>query len=58
VLSTGFLTALLLASTLAAPPKLGDVAPDFRLLDQKAEVVRLSHARGRKAVIVFYRGYW
>ena len=42
----------------AAPLRVGDVAPDFRLLDQNDHVVRLSAARGRKVVLVFYRGFW
>ncbi len=49
-------TALLLLS--AAPPKTGQPAPDFRLRDQSGKIVRLSDARGQKAVLVFYRGYW
>jgi AhpC/TSA family protein len=39
-------------------PSVGQEAPDFRLLDQNDQVVRLSSARGHKAVVVFYRGYW
>ena len=42
----------------AAPPRVGDVAPDFRLMDQNSHVVRLAAARGHKVVLVFYRGYW
>ncbi len=41
-----------------APPKIGQQAPDFTLRDQSGKRVSLSHARGRKAVLVFYRGYW
>jgi peroxiredoxin len=37
---------------------LGAQAPDFTLPDQNAKPVALSAARGHKAVIVFYRGYW
>jgi len=51
-------SALLLISAAAAPPRAGDVAPDFRLLDQSSHVVRLSAARGHKVVLVFYRGFW
>lgn len=49
---------LLLAAATAAPPRVGDVAPEFRLMDQNSHVVRLSAARGHKMVLVFYRGYW
>ena len=42
----------------AAPLRVGDSAPEFRLLDQNDHVVRLSAARGHKVVLVFYRGFW
>lgn len=45
---------LILAVALA----LGMLAPDFKLLDQNRKPVTLSAARGHKAVLVFYRGYW
>ncbi len=37
---------------------LGAHAPDFKLLDQNRKPVTLAAARGHKAVLVFYRGYW
>ena len=46
------LAALLLAVATGA------VAPDFKLLDQNRKPVTLAAARGHKAVLVFYRGYW
>ncbi len=39
-------------------PPVGAVAPDFALLDQNGRRVTLDSARGHKAVLVFYRGYW
>jgi len=33
-------------------------APDFALLDQAGQIVRLSDYRGSKLVLVFYRGNW
>jgi len=51
-------TAVLLMAAAAAPLRVGEIAPDFRLLDQNSRVVRLSAARGHKVVLVFYRGYW
>jgi peroxiredoxin len=51
-------TAFLLIAAAAAPPRVGDVAPDFRLFDQNDHLVRLSAERGHKVVLVFYRGYW
>ena len=44
--------------TSTGTPAVGQEAPDFRLLDQNDQVIRLSSARGHKAVVVFYRGYW
>ncbi|QBS37346.1 thioredoxin-dependent thiol peroxidase [Thermaerobacter sp. FW80] len=35
-------------------PKVGDVAPDFALVDHRGETVRLSDFRGRKVVLYFY----
>ncbi len=37
---------------------LGVPAPDFALLDQDGEEVRLSDFRGRKVALFFYRGHW
>lgn len=42
----------------AAPPTVGDLAPDFELKDQTGKAVRLSAARGHTVVLVFYRGHW
>lgn len=36
----------------------GDTAPDFTLLDRHGEPVTLSDLRGRRVVLVFYRGFW
>ncbi len=36
----------------------GDTAPDFTLLDRHGEPVTLSDLRGRRIVLVFYRGHW
>jgi len=39
--------------------QVGDVAPDFELLDEEGKPTRLSSFRGRKnVVLVFYRGHW
>ena len=50
------LMAVLFAAVI--PPKIGQQAPDFTLRDQSGKRIRLSDARGQKAVLVFYRGYW
>jgi len=50
--------ALLAASPKVAPPAVGQQAPDFTLVDQNQKPVSLAAARGQKAVLVFYRGYW
>lgn len=61
------LVFLLLAATAAAaaesPTDLkrvreGAVAPNFKLEDIHGKIVSLSDLRGKKAVLVFYRGYW
>ena len=36
---------------------LGDLAPDFTLLDTDGRAVRLSDYRGRPVVLVFTRGF-
>jgi hypothetical protein len=38
--------------------EVSQAAPDFALLDQNQETVRLSDWRGTKVVLVFYRGHW
>ncbi|MFF1383026.1 peroxiredoxin [Arthrobacter sp. NPDC058288] len=38
----------------AAVPEVGDLAPDFELVNQYGEPVRLSELRGRNVVVVFY----
>jgi hypothetical protein len=42
----------------ARAPALGAVAPDFALLDQRGNEVRLSALRGQPVVLLFYRGFW
>ena len=37
-----------------APLKPGDAAPDFALMDENKEVVKLSDLRGKKVVLLFY----
>ncbi len=39
------------------PLKVGEVAPDFRLIDQNGKKVTLSEVKN-PVVLVFYRGYW
>jgi cytochrome oxidase Cu insertion factor (SCO1/SenC/PrrC family) len=39
-------------------PAVGQAAPPFALLDQNGAKADLAAARGKKVVIVFYRGYW
>ena len=36
----------------------GDVAPDFTLESRTGERTTLSDLRGRRIVLVFYRGHW
>jgi cytochrome oxidase Cu insertion factor (SCO1/SenC/PrrC family) len=51
-----FLTAQVPAPTQTAQSMIG--APDFTLMSQEGQSVRLSAYRGKKVVIIFYRGYW
>ena len=51
-------SAFVLLTAAALPPRVGEVAPDFRLFDQNDHLVRLAQERGHKVVLVFYRGYW
>jgi hypothetical protein len=60
-----FFAALLLtiaarssAPSRVTPPKIGQQAPSFALLDQNRKRVSLAEASGTKVVLVFYRGYW
>jgi hypothetical protein len=50
--------ALGVALLAAAPPPVGQPAPGFRLAGVDGKPVTLASARGHKAVLVFYRGYW
>lgn len=43
-------------ASLAAAPQ--SVAPEFTLPDSEGQNVSLSKYRGKKVVIVFYRGHW
>jgi cytochrome oxidase Cu insertion factor (SCO1/SenC/PrrC family) len=39
--------------------QVGQVAPDFRLVDEQGTIHQLSQYRGKKnIVLVVYRGYW
>jgi len=41
-----------------AAPELQAAAPEFALLDQNEQQVKLSDFRGSKVLLVFYRGHW
>ena len=51
-----FLTTHLPTPTQAAQSM--TTAPDFTLMNQEGQSVRLRQYRGKKVVIIFYRGYW
>ena len=41
------------------PVEIGDMAPDFTLVDQNGRKRSLSEERGKRPVVlVFYRGHW
>jgi len=44
--------------TATGTPTVGVLAPDFALPDQHGEPVRRADFRGKKLVLVFYRGHW
>jgi peroxiredoxin len=58
----------LLLSPLAAAPQVlprpqlasavGKPAPDFTLKDQHDKTFRLASLRGKRVLLIFYRGYW
>lgn len=39
-------------------PQVMTPAPDFALTNQRGHLVRLRDYRGKKVVLVFYRGFW
>jgi len=40
-------------------PQIGEIAPDFTLLDSTGLPQRLSSLTARRSlVLIFYRGYW
>src|SRR5437016_2273493 len=48
-----------LSSTDVDRVRVGQVAPDFRLVDERGTIYQLSQYRGKKnIVLVVYRGYW
>jgi len=45
--------------TVAKPVGIGEVAPDFTLVDHHGTKLTLSDSKGKSPVVlVFYRGYW
>ena len=36
----------------------GKPAPDFTLKDQEGRNFRLASVRGKRVLLIFYRGYW
>ena len=47
------------AQTSTKPLAVGEVAPDFTLVEQNGKKVSLSDSKGKSPVVlVFYRGYW
>jgi peroxiredoxin len=46
----------LVVTGFAAPPKVGDKAPSFELLNQNGDSVKLNDYLGKKAVVLFFFG--
>ena len=64
---TAIVVFLLLVGLAATPQVLpkpqvasasGKSAPNFTLQDQHGKTVRLAPMRGRRVLLIFYRGYW
>ncbi len=64
---TGIVLFLLLSGLAAAPQVLpkpqiasaeGKPAPNFTLKDQQGKIFRLASLRGKRVLLIFYRGYW
>ena len=64
---TGMIEFLILAIFAAVPQGLprpqttsaeGKPAPNFALKDQHGKTVRLAAMRGKRVLLIFYRGYW
>lgn len=46
-------------SSRTKPVGVGEMAPDFTLMDHQGRKATLSESRGKNPVVlVFYRGYW
>ena len=68
VARTGIIIESLLFSILAVAQQVlpspqiasavGKPAPNFTLQDQHGRTVRLASLRGRRVLLIFYRGYW
>ena len=59
-MNRGLLASFAVVALAAAmqTPRVGDVAPGFKLVDQNNHATTLDSARKHKVVLVFYRGYW
>jgi cytochrome oxidase Cu insertion factor (SCO1/SenC/PrrC family) len=63
---TGILLSLLFSALAGAQvlprPQItsaeGKLAPDFTLKDQQGKNLHLASLRGKRALLIFYRGYW
>jgi cytochrome oxidase Cu insertion factor (SCO1/SenC/PrrC family) len=66
VARTGILLSLLFSALAGAQvlprPQIataeGKLAPDFTLKDQEGKSFHLASVRGKRVLLIFYRGYW
>ena len=68
VARTGIIIESLLFSILAVAQQVlprpqissavGKPVPNFALQDQHGKIVRFASLRGRRVLLIFYRGYW
>ena len=50
--------AIITTPAMASEIKVGKVAPDFELINQDGEVVKLSDYSGKNLVLTFSRAHW
>lgn len=58
LLASLFVATTWIASARSQPVGVGEKAPDFTLRDHNGKPLTLSDQRGKKVILVFYRGHW
>jgi peroxiredoxin len=59
MIAASFVAPSMREQVVTKPVKVGEIAPDFTLLDHHGNKQTLSDSKGKSPVVlVFYRGYW